>query len=458
MSKIISQKTDTRQYQNCRRTGLDWLGELPTHWKEKPLKLISKHNVSILPDGTPHDHEILYVDISNVNSYGRISEKQELIFGRAPTRARRKVYNGDSIISTVRTYLKAVAYLPKPEANLIVSTGFAVIQPGEEWLSKYQYYLLTGEYFIQKVIALSKGVSYPAIKPSDLVSIKVPLPPLDEQQTIVNFLDKQLERLDDLVEKRKELIKKLREKRSALISHTLTKGLPPEEARKAGLDPNPKLKDSGVQWLGEVPEHWKVVHLKRLWIRAEYGTSQSISGTGEIKVLTMAHLNDGEIFPPDNGCLDDLDLEMLLKDGDLLYNRTNSLAHVGKAALFKAEETPVSFASYLVRLHLEDEVERRFLNFLLNSDNVTGIARRVAIPAINQANLSPTRYGQILVPFPPMQEQTAIADFLETQTEKMKEMELLLGKSLKKLGEYRSALITAAVTGQIDVRKESKDA
>ena len=128
----------------------------------KPLKRLTEINREVLSESTPEDFEIEYVDISNVSGMGRILGTETLLFGKAPSRARRLVRNGDTIISTVRTYLRAITSIQSPPPNLVVSTGFATLTPGPEIDGGFFAYLAQTEHFIHEVVSRSTGVSYPA--------------------------------------------------------------------------------------------------------------------------------------------------------------------------------------------------------------------------------------------------------------------------------------------------------
>lgn len=240
------------RYQKYKQTKCAWLKEIPEHWDFKRIKNVATHNDEALDDRTDPDFEIDYVDISSVTLTNGIEKTESMPFEKAPSRARRKVKDGDIIVSTVRTYLKAIAPIIEPPENMIVSTGFAVIRPKENLHSGFAGYLLQSNGFVGEVVAKSVGVSYPAINASDLVRIPAVEPPLDEQQAIARFLDFKTAKIDALIAKKKSLLDKLAEKRTALISHAVTKG----------LDPSVPMKDSGVAWLGNVPAHWKVIPIK----------------------------------------------------------------------------------------------------------------------------------------------------------------------------------------------------
>ncbi|MDP2760856.1 MAG: restriction endonuclease subunit S [Sideroxyarcus sp.] len=203
-------------------SGIEWLGDVPAHWEVSPLKYVATHNDEVLDEITAPDTEIVYVDISSVDGVNGIKTKEAIRFSDAPSRARRRVRHGDVIVSTVRTYLKAIARIRDPEENLIVSTGFAVIRPRGELTPDFLGYLLFASYFIEQVIARSTGVSYPAINASELVAIPVTVPPPDEQTQIAAFLDSELAKFDTLTAEAQRAIDLLQERRTALISAAVT--------------------------------------------------------------------------------------------------------------------------------------------------------------------------------------------------------------------------------------------
>jgi type I restriction enzyme S subunit len=175
------------------------LKSLPTGWTKKPLKYVTQMNPEQLPETTPNDTELLYVDIGNVNALGEIEGADRTVFAFAPTRARRVIRAGDCIISTVRTYLRAIARVDEPNDGWIVSTGFAVLRPTNEIDARFLLRVLQSEPFVQAVVANSEGVSYPAISPSKLARLPLWFPPsIKEQQEIASFLDRELAVYDDI--------------------------------------------------------------------------------------------------------------------------------------------------------------------------------------------------------------------------------------------------------------------
>ncbi|NMA21161.1 MAG: hypothetical protein GX927_11335 [Lentisphaerae bacterium] len=205
---LNSSKTDNTEkehgmrhpaYPKYKESGVEWLGKVPEHWAVKRLKYSATINDDTLPETTEPDFEFNYVDIGSVNPIEGITNTETMIFENAPSRARRKVAPGDTIVSTVRTYLRAIAPIPKTSETLIVSTGFAVIRP-RKLNADFLAYALRESSFVESVVARSTGVSYPAINASEIGNIEIPLPPEDEQAAIADFLDRETGLIDALAE------------------------------------------------------------------------------------------------------------------------------------------------------------------------------------------------------------------------------------------------------------------
>jgi type I restriction enzyme S subunit len=273
--------------------------------------------------------------------------------------------------------------------------------------------------------------------------MKVTTPPLPEQTLIAAFLDRETAKIDALVAEQRRLVELLKEKRQAVISHAVTKG----------LNLHAPMKPSGIEWLGDVPEHWEICLLKRAFRSIDYGISDALDSEGAVAILRMGNIENGRVVTDDLKYANSVDPDLLLDPGDLLYNRTNSLDLIGKVGMFLGNaDSPVSFASYLVRLRTVDKSLPDYFAYLLNTEGILGLARSNAFVAIGQCNLNPTRYGQIVVAIPPKSEQTAIVEYLAAETAKLDTLTAEAQRAIDLLQERRTALISAAVTGQIDVR------
>lgn len=204
-------------------SGIEWLGEVPEYWEVKPLKRWVRLNASTLGEKTNPDLEFRYVDIGSVQT-GRLAKELERIrFESAPSRARRVLRRGDTIISTVRTYLKAIWYIGEDADDLIASTGFAVLTPCKSVEPEYLGYVIQSSAFVNRVAANSIGIAYPAIAETVLGRFPVALPPtVDEQQAIVAYIKTESKPLDDAIARAEDEIKLLREYRDRLIADVVT--------------------------------------------------------------------------------------------------------------------------------------------------------------------------------------------------------------------------------------------
>ncbi len=203
-------------------SGIDWLGEIPEHWEVKKLRYVVSINKETLSDKTDNDYKIEYIDIGNVE-YGRLKDKpKKLLFEKAPSRARRIVNNGDILISTVRTYLKAILFIKNANSNLIASTGFAVISPNDDFLPEYLFYILSSEIILQSITASSVGVSYPAINSSEIGGFYSWFPEKQEQKIIITFIEAEIARINSKYKKVERLIELLKEYKQSLISEVVT--------------------------------------------------------------------------------------------------------------------------------------------------------------------------------------------------------------------------------------------
>lgn len=292
-------------------------------------------------------------------------------------------------------------------------------------------------------------------------NFRTPLPPLPEQRAIADFLDAETARLDTLVAKKRELIEKLKEKRSALISRTVTRGLPPEAARAVGLNPNPKLKPSGIEWLGEIPEHWEVSRLKFYLVKMEQGWSpqcENIPAIGEEwGVLKVGAVNGTQFNPIENKRLPEGErvlTEYEIRAGDFLISRANTRELLGSAALVRSIDSRLLLCDKLYRLKLKlKELNPDFLLYYMRScPGHVEFEREATGASDSMQNISQGAVKNLWVTIPTPPEQQVIAEYLDHETNKIDRMVAKVEEAIERLQEYRTALITAAVTGKIDVR------
>jgi len=296
---------------------------------------------------------------------------------------------------------------------------------------------------------LRRGSTHQTIYMPDVLQFRVPLPPKSMQRAIAGFLDWKTTAIDALIQKKERLLQLLDEKRAALIHRVVTKG----------LDPSAPMKDSGLPWVGEIPAHWEVKRLKFILQTIEQGWSpeceQRLAGDGEWGVLKAGCVNFGrfrsdehktlpeEIFPK---------LEYEVRCGDVLMSRANTKELVGSVAMVERTHHRLLLCDKLYRLRFSSSVDPLFFVLVLNGPMVRAQHEAKSSGASSSMqNISQELVKELAVVVPPKDEQTELALSLVTMLERLSRAKGDLRRSVARLREYRQALITAAVTGQLAI-------
>lgn len=430
-------------YPEYKDSGVEWIGRVPEHWKVKPICRVTSVNDDTLPDSTSGATIIRYVDISSVGFMEGIKQATEMSFTDAPSRARRKASSGDVIVSTVRTYLKAVAAVTDEYADCVFSTGFAILRASQLEQSFLKWMILN-ELLVQAIEAHSEGLSYPAINASALVKLKSAIPPREEQTTIATTLDRETTRIDTLVEKKQRFIELLEEKRQAVITQAVTKG----------LDPNVPMKDSGVEWIGEVPVHWGAEKVGNLFAELnDRGGSkdQLLAVSQEHGVLPQAEYAatvDRRLSQSQSG---DYSNYKSVEPRSFVYNKMR----MWQGAIGLSRYSGCVSPAYVTFRALHPVDESFYFGVFRTGGFVSEVNRLSQGICDDQNSCSFGDFRTIFVPSPPHREQSQIATFLDRETTRIDTLIEKTRDSIELLKERRSALITAAVTGKIDVREEA---
>lgn len=407
-------------YEQYEESGIKWIGQFPKHWEIKPLKAIVSFNDDSISDSEDPELTIRYVDISSVSYDRGISSAESMPFTESPSRARRKAKVGDVIISTVRTYLKAVASVDHEHADCIFSTGFAVLRskPGEID-SDYLKWLVLNDLFIQAVEAHSEGLSYPAINPPLLVSLKVAIPSAPEILAISRTLDLEIKRIGDLIDKKNKFLDLVKEKILSVVMNEQINGPGEFERLKRVTEvisrPAPIVDNDEYIPLGLYNRGRGLFH-KPVTLGKDMGDS------------TFFYVEKGD----------------LILSGQFAWEGAVTMASENENGCVVSHRYPVirgtSVATeYLLALFMSD-----FGDFLLNESSRGAAGRNRPL------NINLLLNEKIRIPSIEVQNEIRRLMYLRSQAE------VKVKKSIELLKERRSAFITAAVTGQIDLREESK--
>jgi type I restriction enzyme S subunit len=345
---------------------------------------------------------------------------------------------GDFVIS-LRSFQGGIEYA---RHRGIISPAYTVLHSELPDAHGYFASLLKSRPFISGlalyVTGIRQGQNIDYIK---LGRSPLPVPPPAEQKAIHAFVHELDRKINRFILNRRRLIEVLNEQKQAIIHRAVTRG----------LDEAAPLKASGTA-LGDIPDDWIVLPIKRAFVSMEYGISDSGADDGTIRVLTMGNIKNGRVTVPESGGVDTVSSSLLLERGDLLFNRTNSAELVGKVGMYLGNPSPVTFASYLVRMRPTPECSPTYLNYLLNDFSILTLARSEAIPSLHQSNLNPTRYGRFLIAVPRRAQQGEIVAAIDHQTASLSAAVATAEREISLIREYRTRLIADVVTGKVDVR------
>ena len=368
--------------------------ELPSDWKRERLEKLCLKTSQKDPRKDP-ETPFIYVDVSSISTQSfSIVEAKSLIGKNAPSRARKLIRKDDIIFATVRPTLKRVAIISDEFDNQICSTGYCVLRPNKMHLfPPFLYFQLLTEKTTNRVAALQKGATYPAISDSDLFSQLILLPPLPEQRAIARAL----RAVQAARETRLREIALERERKAALMEHLFTHGTRGEPTKMTEI--------------GEMPESWEVVKFGKVIISSAFGprfSSNYYDPDGSVATLRTTDLdNEGNInystMPLAKLELDGFK-QHLLKSNDFLITRSGTC---GIAAIFEAFEKPVLPGAFIIRFRLSNEINPLFLKYYVNSQQGRNRILQLAGGAV-QKNLSGTSLRTFQIPLPLLVDQDAI--------------------------------------------------
>ncbi len=454
-------------YPAYKPSGVEWFGDVPAHWDIKRLKTSANYWVSNV-DKVAADDEfpVRLCNYTDVYYNDDIRPDMGLMETTATAEEIRRfgLRVGDVLItkdSEEWSDIAVPALVAETAPDLVCGYHLAIVRAeaaklvGSFLLRAFQSCAINQQFQVA-----ASGVTRYGLPKSSIGEAWMPLPTVEEQRDIADFLDAETAKLDRLVTKKLALIEKLKEKRTALISRTVTRGLPPDVARAAGLDPHPKLKPSGIEWLGKMPDHWEVKKLGHISTVVR-GASPRPAGdpryfdgdfipwvtVGELTKDSGRYLTSTESMLTQEGAA----LSRVMREGTLVL--TNSGATLGVPKILAitgcANDGVVAFQN------LRRDANILFLYYFLAS--ITENLRDRIKQGSGQPNLNTDIIRALAGPFPPATEQRAIVDYLVGETAKIDRMVSKIEIAIARLQEYRTALITAAVTGKIDVRGERAD-
>ncbi len=434
-------QTELNPYPAYRNSGVEWLGDVPAHWEVRRLKGWLGVNERVLPEETDPEYRFDYLDIGSVET-GRLAEEPTRIrFEDSPSRARRVVRCGDTIVSTVRTYLKAVWHARDAGAHLVASTGFAVLTPRGDTIPGFVSYCCQSDSFTDRVTAESVGIAYPAIAESKLATLEVWVPPTSEQAAIARFLDHAASHIDRYIRAKEKLIALLEEQKQAMINEVVTGRIDVRTGR-----PYAAYKPSGLEWLRNVPAHWRLSRNGRLFVqRNEVGYPElpilEVSLRSGVTVRNFERSTRKQIMS-DHG------MYKRAVKGDIAYN----MMRMWQGAVGVAPVDGLVSPAYVVAKPMPGTEPRFFDHLYHTSTYMTEVNKYSRGIVADRNRLYWEDFKQMPTPCPPPDEQCTIADYIDREANVTIDQIRMRQEQIRLAEEYRARLIADVVTGKLDVR------
>ncbi len=430
--------------------------DLPEHWAEKRLGYLAKEERAAFVDGPfgsdlktsdYKDDGVPLIQLNNIRDSKHLMQNMKFVTeDKKQQLIRHLAIPGDVVIAKMADPVARAALVVDDYPEYVIVADCVKFTPSLKLVDlSYLVWVINCDHVRINAELVATGTTRIRINLGELKKLKIPYPPYIEQKAIANFLDHEITKIDTLIEKQQQLIKLLKEKRQAVISYAVTKG----------LNPDAPMRDSGVEWLGEVPEHWDICFIKYKCQEITDGAHVSpITEDGERYFVSITDIKNGVINFDGALLTSQASFEYLIKTGcmpfagDILFSKDGT---IGQTAITPEGIEFVVASSLIIIRPNQKKVISQYLDFLLQSDvvveQVESFVKGAALRRISIQNL--LKVGGA---FPPVPEQMEICLYLTKSLERYDELESRANDLIKLQQERRTALISAAVTGKIDVR------
>ncbi|MGE6390440.1 restriction endonuclease subunit S [Psychrobacter pacificensis] len=432
------------EYSNYTSTNIDWIRKYPSHWQLIPCRAVVDHIVEKNEGGKIQNYLSLMANVGVI----RYEDKGDIGNKKPEDLSKCKIVKkGQLVINSMNYSIGSYGMSPY---NGVCSSVYIILEPKNNLLNRYGLRVFENSAFQKHLATFGNGIlaHRAAIGWDDIKGEYIPLAPKDEQEKILNFLDHETAQIDTLIEKQQTLIQLLKEKRQAVISHAVTKG----------LNPDAPMKDSGVEWLGEVPEHWEVTKLG--FHTSKIGSGKTPRGGAEVyQEEGVLFIRSQNVY--DSGLRIDKSESVFISEviheemsntkvqgGDVLLNITGG--SIGRTCIVPNNfiEANVNQHVCIVRLPIS---MRYFIAFILKSSLVKEQIDSIQTGG-NREGLNFEQISKFAICLPPEEERADIVSYIETETKKIDSLLEQSNNAIQLMQERRTALISAAVTGKIDVR------
>jgi type I restriction enzyme S subunit len=447
-----------KSYPDYKDSGFEFIGKIPTHWSLISLKYLlqdGNDGIKIGPFGSSLKLEIIKEDGYKVYGQGNVIN-DDFTWGHRYIDEDKfqelsvyEIHQNDIIITMMGTTGQAKV-VPQNIKPGIFDSHIIRVRVNNKTFPQYVSMLINDSYYVYNQVKInSKGSIMEGLNSSIVKAIQIALPPTPEQQAIADFLDRKTAQIDALIEKKQRQIDLLQEQRTALINHAVTKG----------LNPDVRMKDSGVEWMGEIPSHWDVKRIKYLGkITGGYSFKSDAFedfDTG-CRVLKIANIQTMRIDWTDESFIDESYYQNLpdfrLYNGDLVFALTRPVISTGiKVAIIQSEEKILINQRNAV-FRASDKQIVSWMYYVLFNSRFVDFFKSLIDATGQQPNISSIDIGNIPIPVPPVNEIKSIIKFLKEETNGIDEALASARRQIELIQEYRTTLISETVTGKIDVR------
>jgi type I restriction enzyme, S subunit len=431
------------RYPKYKDSGVEWLGEVPAHWEVKRFQ-----RCVFVAEGQVDPADVAYSAMSLIapnyveSGTGRLLGLESAVDQGADS-GKYMCKTGDVVYSKIRPVLRKVCIAP---VDCLCSADMYPLRAYSGLNNPFLFWFMLSEWFSAVAVLESQRVAMPKINRESLKEIAIVLPKLEEQASIVHFLERETAKIDALVAGQERLIELLKEKRQAVISHAVTKG----------LNPNAPMKPSGVEWLGDVPAHWEYAGLTRIASRIVVGIAEAAThayADEGVPILRSTNIRErriiGEILLIDPEFASERNSKRI-NSGDLVSVRTGN---AGVTAVVPPELDGCQCFTMLITTLNEGSISEYYCYWMNSSSAKCYFSLEGWGTA--QVNISVPILKALPVPLPPTVEQRQIVAYLDREIGSFDTLTAEAQRAIDLLQERRTALISAAVTGQIDVRQFS---
>lgn len=412
-----------RTYEKYKDSGISWIGKVPEGWN----KCRFKNFMTLITDASTSDNKI---GLENIESgTGKYVQTDSEFEGNGIA-----FKPHDIVYGKLRPYLQKV-WCAEFEGNAV--GDFFVFRNKCNSTSSFLKYLLLSDNFTQFANGTTYGAKMPRVSSNAILDQEFYIPSLSEQEAIANYLDKKTAEIDKIIAEREKKIELLNELKSSIISRAVTKG----------INPHAKMKDSGIDWIGEIPEGWEVRRLKYI---GESGNGLTYSPNDTTKdsekgilVLRSSNIQDNKLSLEDNVFVNEAPLKLMVRKGDIIIcSRNGSVSLIGKSILIE-KDMNATFGAFMLRFR--SKYNSKYVYYLV-SDTISKYKGLFATTTINQ--LTKNAIASMSCAFAPENEQTEIVDFIENELRKIERTLQKVHSEIALLREYKQSLISEVVTGK----------